>query len=184
MPVAGQRACVRMMTVANDIIIRPPCRRDGGKMLELVHASGALDTNSAYLYYLLADHFSATCAYAEAGETAAGFVSAYRLPEDPACLFVWQVTVSPDFRGRGLGLAMLEDLSARPWFSVIRRVCCTISPSNRASRRLFAKWGARLGATWREEPYLRSSMLGVGHEDEPLVTLEWEPQKTGEDNEY
>ena len=140
--------------------------------MELVRASGALDANSPYLYYLLADHFSATCAYAEAGETAAGFVSAYRLPDDPACLFVWQVTVSPDFRGMGLGVALLQNLSQRPWFAEIERVCCTISPSNKASRRLFAKWAEQIGGTWREESYLVASELGTAHEDEPLLTLE------------
>jgi L-2,4-diaminobutyric acid acetyltransferase len=157
----------------HDITIRPPCRRDGGKMMELVHASGGLDTNSPYLYFLLADHFSTTCAYAEEGDRPAGFVSAYRLPDDPSCLFVWQVTVSPDFRGRGLGVALLENLSERDWFSDIKRVCCTISPSNAASRRLFAKWAEKLGGgTWQEAPYLLASELGAAHEDEPLLTWE------------
>ncbi|MFU8780831.1 MAG: diaminobutyrate acetyltransferase [Kiritimatiellia bacterium] len=160
------------MVVRGNIGIRPPCRRDGGKLMTLVRASGALDANSSYLYYLFADHFSATCAYAEAGDVAAGFVTAYRLPEDPACLFVWQVTVAPDFRGLGLGLALLQNLAERPWFAQIQRVCCTISPSNQASRRLFSKWGKLLGGTWREEPYLAASELGPAHEDEPLLTLD------------
>ena len=141
-------------------------------MLELVQASGALDVNSPYLYYLLADHFSSTCAYAVSGEDAAGFVSAYRLPDDPQCLFVWQIAVAPAFRGCGLGLKLLDDLVQRPWFRAIRRVCCTISPSNAASRRLFAKWGQSLGATWHEAPYLRTTDMGGGHEEEPMLTLD------------
>lgn len=172
MQAAWQFACVRMMAVEK-ITIRPPCQRDGGKLMDLVHASGGLDTNSPYLYFLLADHFASTCAYAEEDNRPAGFVSAYRLPDDPACLFVWQVTVSPDFRGRGLGVALLENLSQRGWFAEIERVCCTIAPSNQASRRIFSKWGETLGGgIWREEPYLLASELGAAHEDEPLLTLE------------
>ena len=140
-------------------------------MVELVQASGALDLNSPYLYCLLADHFSSTCAYAEADGEPAGFVSAYRLPDSPSCLFVWQITVSPAFRGCGIGLKLLLDLQQRPWFSDIERVCCTISPSNSASRHLFSKWGESLGGQWHEEPYLRAADLGTGHEDEPMLTI-------------
>ena len=157
---------------AKNITVRSPRLADGGKFMELVHAAGTLDVNSPYLYCLLADHFSSTCAYAEAGGEPAGFVSAYRLPDDPACLFVWQITVSPDFRGCGVGLKLLEYLAQRPWFCDIERVCCTISPSNQASRRLFAKWGASLGGSWHETPYLRSEDLGAMHEDEPMLTIE------------
>jgi len=161
-----------MMTTAKNITIREPRLEDGKHFVALVHAAGTLDVNSSYLYYLLADHFSSTCAYAACDGEPAGFVSAYRLPEDPACLFVWQITVSPTVRGCGLGIKLLDDLASRPWFGEIRRVCCTISPSNEASRGLFAKWGKSLGGSWKETPYLRSQDLGAGHEDEPLLTIE------------
>ncbi len=160
-----------MMEAAKSISVRSPRQADGGKFMDLVHAAGTLDVNSTYLYYLLADHFSATCAYAECDGQPAGFVSAYRLPDDPACLFVWQITVSPDFRGCGVGLKLLQHLSAQPWFRDIQRIRCTISPSNQASRRLFSKWGKHVGGTWHEEPYLRAEDLGDAHEDEPLLTI-------------
>ena len=168
----GHEARVRIMTAAKEITVRAPCLKDGGKLMELVHAAGTLDVNSCYLYYLLADHFSSTCAYAEAEGEPAGFVTAYRLPDEPTCLFVWQITVSPAFRGCGIGQKLLVDLAGRPWFREIQRVCCTISPSNEASRRLFAKWGESLGGHWHETPYLRAEDLGATHEDEPMLTIE------------
>ena len=160
------------MTKAKNITIRAPRLEDGAKFVALVHASGTLDVNSSYLYCLLADHFSSTCAYAEVDGEPAGFVTAYRLPDDPACLFVWQITVSPVVRGCGLGLKLLDALAERSWFGEIQRVCCTISPSNQASRGLFAKWGKQFGGSWQETPYLRSEHLGAGHEDEPMLTLD------------
>jgi len=170
---SGHGAHMRMMVVAvaDTITIRSPRLRDGGSFVALVRASGSLDVNSSYLYHLLADHFSSTCAYAEADGEPVGFVSGYRLPDDPACLFIWQITVSPAFRGCGVGRMLLDDLARRPWFHRIERVCCTISPSNEASRGLFAKWCKSLGGHWQEMPYLRTAELGEGHEDEPMLMI-------------
>ncbi len=162
---------MRMMEKGK-IVIRAPRLEDGAAIAALVRASGALDVNSTYLYFLLADHFSATCAIAYEGEGPVGFVTAYRLPQDAASLFVWQVTVDPAFRGRKVALSLLLDLSGRDWFRDIKRIQCTIAPGNASSRGLFRKWAEHLSGSMREETYLTASHLGQGHEAEPLVTID------------
>ena len=75
------------------IHFREPRLEDGGRIHRLIERAGTLDLNSAYLYFLLADHFRSTCAIAEDGENLVGFVTAYRLPDNPDSLFVWQIGV-------------------------------------------------------------------------------------------
>lgn len=154
-----------------NIIIRPPCLNDGAAITRLVKESQTLDVNSSYLYFLLSDHFSQTCAIAEVDKRAVGFVTAYRLPDNPGVLFVWQVAVDPAMRGQGLALRLLQNLATRDWFEQIQQVQCTISPSNQASNALFGKWAKLLGAKTEVCEYLTSSHLGDGHEAEPLVSI-------------
>ncbi|UQB41314.1 diaminobutyrate acetyltransferase [Thiomicrospira microaerophila] len=154
-----------------NITIRPPCLKDGAAITRLVKESQTLDVNSSYLYFLLSDHFSQTCAIAEVNNRAVGFVTAYRLPDNPDVLFVWQVAVDPAMRGQGLAMRLLQNLAARDWFDQIRKVQCTISPSNQASNALFFKWANSLGAELQITDYLTTDHLGDGHEAEPLVSF-------------
>lgn len=154
-----------------DFIIRPPSLADGSAVTRLVKQSQTLDVNSSYLYFLLSDHFSQTCAVAQSGDELVGFVTAYRLPKDPSVLFVWQVAVDPKMRGQGLAMQLLQDLTKRDWFADIRQVQCTISPSNQASNALFRKLAASLGSQVEISPFLTQDHLGGGHEDEPLVSI-------------
>lgn len=151
--------------------IRPPSLNDGAAIARLVTQSQTLDVNSTYLYFLLADHFASTCAVAEFDDEVVGFVTAYRLPAEPDVLFVWQIAIAEKAQGKGIALVLLESLTRRDWFAGIKTVQCTISPSNKASNALFAKWARQLGADLRVEPYLTTRHLGVEHEAEPLVVL-------------
>lgn len=154
-----------------DMIIKPPSLQDGAAITRLVKESQTLDVNSSYLYFLLSDHFSQTCAIAEVDNKAVGFVTAYRLPQDPSALFVWQVAVDSSMRGQGLAMQLLQNLTERDWFAQIKQVQCTISPSNKASNALFAKWAHHLGSKVEISDYLTTEHLGNGHEAEPLVSI-------------
>lgn len=154
-----------------DVDIRPPCLNDGAAISRLVKESRTLDVNSSYLYFLLAEHFSNTCAVAQVDNELVGFVTAYFLPSDPSVLFVWQIAVAPSVRGKGLALAMLKNLAKRDWFPQIKEIQCTISPSNQASNQLFAKFAEHLSASVEVSPFLTAEHLGQDHEDEPLVRI-------------
>ena len=139
----------------------------------MVLHSAALDVNSSYLYGLLATHFASTVALAEMPDGAlAGFVSAYRLPQDPAILFVWQIAVAPASRGQGIAARLLHEFTTRPWWPQIRAVQCTITPDNTASQKLFARWAERLGASLTRQTGFSSAQLGAGHAPEDLFVIQ------------
>lgn len=154
------------------LLIRSPELADAPHMQALVDRCAPLDRNSGYLYLLLADHFSQTCAVAEQAGTLAGFVSAYRHPERAATLFVWQVAVDAGWRRQGLGLRMLESLLGRAELADIVFLKTTISPSNAASRRLFEQLAARLAAPLQVSEYFGLEHFGAEpHEAEQLYRI-------------
>lgn len=154
------------------ITYREPRLEDGGRIHQLIQRAGTLDLNSAYLYFLLADHFRATCAVAESGDDLVGFVTAYRKPEQPDCLFVWQIGVSADARGQGVASHLLQELQSRDWFGSIKRIELTISPDNPASQGLFTRWAEKLGRPIETRPYMSAELLGGGHQPEDLYFID------------
>ena len=153
-------------------LIRPPQLADAQLMHELVCRCAPLDQNSGYLYLLLADHFSRTCAVAEQSGQLTGFVSAYRHPERAATLFIWQVAVDAGWRRRGLGLRMLESLLGRAELAEIAFIETTISPSNVASRQLFERLACKFSAALEVCDYFGPEHFGnESHEAEQLYRI-------------
>lgn len=141
-------------------------------MHALVAACPPLDLNSLYLYLLLTEHFAGTCVLAEDARGLRGMVSAYQPPERAGVLFVWQVAVHPDARGRSLGLQMLQALLGRVAVCDVRWIETTVSPGNRASRRLFTRLADSLGTSAEESTLFDAALLGTdGHEAEPLLRI-------------
>jgi len=156
--------------------LRRPRLEDGAGLHRLISDCPPLDVNSAYLYFLLCDQFRNTCVVADDGDRLLGAITAYVRPDDPDALFIWQVAVHADARGRGLGKRMLTEVAGRDAAASCLRMETTISPSNTASRRLFASWAESRGATLREAPYLEPHHFNpVGetdtHEAECLFQL-------------
>ncbi|MFE7407510.1 diaminobutyrate acetyltransferase [Isoptericola sp. NPDC057559] len=158
------------------LTVRPPTTADGAAMWRLARDSGSLDLNSSYAYLLLADHFAATCRLAFLdGDEPAGFLAAYRLPADPATLFVWQVAVDPRARGRRVAGRLLDaavDEAAGDGGPGIARIHTTVTADNASSRRVFARWAAERGATLRETTGYEAADFPDGHEGEPLLVIE------------
>lgn len=163
------------------LTVRPPTTQDGAAMWRLARDSGSLDLNSSYAYLLLADHFAATCRLAFLPDDTGtegkpvGFVSAYRLPADPATLFVWQVAVDPRARGRRVAGRLLDavvDATAEGDGPAVTRLHTTVTTDNASSRRVFARWAAERGATLQETPGYEAAHFPDGHEAEPLLVIE------------
>ncbi len=155
------------------LTIRRPTVEDGPAVWRLVVEGGGLDPNSPYLYLVMCSDFADTCRVAYAGDDLVGFVVGYHPPTRPDAYFVWQVASAPAARGKGLGKrlirAVLNDTGAR-WLEA------TVTPSNAASRRLFAsvarsleaplEWSdgfaADLFPTAGDAPHEREDRLRIG----------------------
>ena len=92
--------------------LRKPDATDGAAIWELVKSCKPLDENSMYCNLVQTDHFRDTCVVAELDGDIVGWISGYMIPDRDE-LFVWQVAVSPQARGLGLGREMLRSLTER-----------------------------------------------------------------------
>lgn len=120
-----------------NLTLRKPVAEDGSSIHELVRLCSPLDENSVYCNLLQASYFSESAVVAEADGKIIGFITGFISPKDPEVLFVWQVAVSPAARGLGLGLRMLEQLSARMQKQGARFIETTITDDNGASWTFF-----------------------------------------------
>ena len=149
-----------------------PCVRDGAAIHALVAACPPLDLNSIYAYLLLCEHFAPTCVRAVVEESTVGFVSAYLPPQREEVVFVWQVAVAAEQRGRGLAGAMLRELMARPATAGCRYLETTVSPSNAASRSVFHRLAREFGAAVAEHTLFDAEDFGGEcHERETLIRI-------------
>jgi len=155
-----------------DFVLDPPRVDDGADLWRLAAAT-TLDTNSPYAYLLVARDFGATSVVARDVEGVAGFVSAYRRPDDPETVFVWQVAVAERARRQGLAARMLGAVVDRLRPRGVRFLEATVTPSNDASARLFQGLARDLGAGWRSEELFPASTFPPGepHEAELLVRI-------------
>ncbi len=154
------------------VALRMPGREHGARIHALVSRCHPLDLNSLYAYLLLCDHHAPTCVIAELDGEVVGFISSYRQPRHLERLFVWQVAVAPEMRGTGLASSMLEDLLARPASSGRTVLETTVSPSNKASKRMFQALARKRSAVITESlAFSREDFAGENHEEEILLSI-------------
>jgi len=152
-----------------NITLRPPLKSDGMSVYRLIEKSPPLDTNSSYCNLLQCCHFADTSVIAEQNNKTLGFISAYRIPERSDVLFVWQVAVSEQARGQGLGKMMLKEL--------LRRTQCTylhtsITEANEASWKLFLSIAKEFEAqTKRSTMFDRFEHFDNQHDTEYLLEI-------------
>jgi L-2,4-diaminobutyric acid acetyltransferase len=144
--------------------VRHPVPADAAAIYRLVCTDGGLDRNSLYCYLLVGRDFSRTSLVATrlelGGEVLAGFVSAYRPPDRPETLFVWQVGVAQAARRQGLAVKMLHRLLSLPQCGDVTFLEATVTPSNEASRRLFTRLASDLGASLRVATGFTADLFG------------------------
>lgn len=100
-----------------------------------------------------------------------GFISGYRLPEQPDTLFVWQVAVSSEVRGSGLATQMLASLIQRHQDSV-RFLHTSITEGNAASWNTFRRLAKQFDAPLNSDVlFERDQHLDGKHDTEFLVQI-------------
>ncbi|CAH7232505.1 L-2,4-diaminobutyric acid acetyltransferase [Vibrio chagasii] len=142
-----------------------PSADDGDDIFNLIAQCPPLDTNSSYCNFLQSTHFSKTCLIARYDGEVSGFISGYLKPEDPTTLFVWQVAVSPKYRGKGLARQMLRALLSREVLQGVRAIETTITRDNVASWALFKKVDAQNGQKGSVSTFLDQTTHFKGKHD-------------------
>lgn len=84
------------------------------------------------------------------GDVAAGAIIGFRPPARPDSLFVWQIAVSADHRGAGLGRRMLAWLMEANADRGVRYLEATVTPDNEPSQRMFRGFASAVGAGCEE----------------------------------
>lgn len=154
------------------ITIRSARTEDGRRMWQLVHDSEALELNTGYAYLAVCAHFGPTSIIAEHQGRPVGFIAGYIPETRPDAVFVWQIGVDGSMRGRGLGTRMLQTLTAAPACRRIRYLETTVTPSNTASRRMFARFAEKMGAECEVQRFFDAELFPEeGHEPEDMFRI-------------
>jgi L-2,4-diaminobutyric acid acetyltransferase len=163
---------VQDIAAQSDIQIRSPDLEDAAAIADLVGRCPPLDLNSTYCYLLQCAQFAETCAVAEVDGVPVGYVSAHRLPQSPTTLFVWQVAVASEARGRGLARGMILNILGRPSAGDINEISATVTGDNGASMHMFCSLARRLATTARRAPYFDEHRHFAGrHPSELLINV-------------
>jgi len=154
---------------------RPARREDGPALWSLARAAG-LDENSPYAYLLWGEYFGDTTIVATSDDGAVvGFVMAFRRPDEPSTVFVWQVGVAADHRQMGIAGRLLDALVERTGATALE---ATVTPTNTASKTLFRRFGERHGLPVTVEPLFPEGLFPPGHEAEDRFRIG--PRPVGE----
>ncbi|NEW37476.1 diaminobutyrate acetyltransferase [Nocardia cyriacigeorgica] len=165
-------------------MVRRPRISDGARMWGIAKDSQVLDTNSSYAYLLWCRDFAATSVVAEVDDRVVGFVIGYLRPESPRTVFVWQVAVDHEQRGRGLGVAMLDRLVDNlidAEGNGIDALETTVSPDNPASIAMFAALARRRDAEMTKNELFAPGDFPDSHIAEDLYRIAPIARKTERD---
>ena len=158
--------------IPESLIIRKPDLNDGKSIYNLVSKCPPLEINSLYSYLLICSHFDSTSAVAEINQELVGYTSAYIHPHKNDTLFIWQVAVRKDIRGRGVALNMLLNLLNRKNLSKIKYIETTVTPENLASKSLFTSMAVKLGADIKETLFFSRDDFGkIDHHEEFIISI-------------
>lgn len=115
-----------------------------GEFLD-IHAFAAdcppLEAYPEHIYKIILRYFSDTCFVCARDNRIAGFVMGFFSQGRAKTYFLWQIGVSPEMRGRGLGRKLLGYVENELKKAGGERIELTIDPGNLPSLRLFAGGG-------------------------------------------
>lgn len=159
------------LTAPDAVKFRKPQISDGVRLWEIARDSRVLDLNSSYSYVLWCRDFAATTVVSDIDGRAVGFVTGYIRQDAPRTLFVWQVAVDADQRGKGLAGRMLMELLDRLEPQGITHLETTISPDNEASIATFTSLARKRGTDIVKSDLFAPNDFPDSHEAEELYTV-------------
>ncbi len=148
-----------------------PTKKHAKEIFKLVSRCKPLDINSEYLYLLQTTYFKDTCSLALLEKKAIGFISGYLVPNKTNTLFIWQVAVDKQARGKGLAKKLLLEILQREHSKNIEYIHTTISPQNIPSQKFFEKLASDLNTTIKKSILFDNDDFTTEHEQEVLFEI-------------
>ena len=119
------------------IKITHPRKEDGISVAELIKRCPPLDLNSTYHYLIQSHYFSKTCSFAFDNKKVVAFVSGFINSSKNNSLFIWQVAIDENYRGKELGIELIEFILNQN--KNLDSIETTVTKNNISSRRMFQK---------------------------------------------
>jgi L-2,4-diaminobutyric acid acetyltransferase len=158
--------------IPESLIIRMPELNDGKSIYSLISECPPLEINSLYSYLLVCMHFDETSAVAEISQDLVGYISTYIHPHKSDTLFIWQIAVKEDMRGKGIAQQMILDILKRKKLQNIKFLETTVTPENLASKSFFRRMAHRMDADFNETLLLTQDDFGeLKHPEEFMISI-------------
>ena len=132
------------------IIIRNIKICDLKNIRELIKKCFPLDFHTLYTYWVLAYHFQEFCFVAEKKNELIGYISGLVSNRKDNTAFIWQIGVTPEYRGTGLSQKLLYHFFDSVQKNHIKYVQVSIDPKNIASLKCFRKFVQATNRTMRK----------------------------------
>jgi len=114
-----------------------------------------------YVYWILGNFYQSTTFVCVESERLIGFICG--LPSiDQSTIFVWQVCIHPDFRGRGIGLGLIKLLFESSEQFGFNNLQLSITANNSISKSMFKKFSENNSLEMR---FVKQSMISGMAED-------------------
>ncbi len=152
---------------------RHPIASDGYALHQLIADCPPLDPNSMYCNLLQCSHFNETALVAIEKGILCAFITGYIPPKAPTTLFIWQVGVHRDYRGKGLAYQIWQELFKRlaPQH-LLEFIETTITDDNKASWALFQKIGREFKCPLEKSiAFDQTTHFKGSHDSEYLVRI-------------
>ncbi len=124
---------------------------DSGQVLELIRECGPyVVPYNVYAYWILENYYAPICKVAVDNNRVIGFVSS--MPGiDRGLLFIWQICVHKDYRGRGIASMLMDSLLMTAKVYGFRKFELSISERNDASLSLFRSFSDKYNLSMFEK---------------------------------
>lgn len=148
---SSQEETVGKWRKETDMTVRELKEGDSGLILNLVKECGPyVAPYNVYAYWILENYYSSTCKVIEEGNRVVGFTSG--MPSiDKSVLFIWQICVHKDYRGKGAAVLLLDSLCKSAKELGFEKIELSISENNNASINLFKGYSQKNNLTMIEK---------------------------------
>lgn len=149
------------------MIIRKCTVKDVDSVRRFVDKCKPLELHTPFTYWTLFNYFSNLCFLMEEEERILGFISGVRSSLDKDIVYLWQVGVSKEYRGKNYASLLIDHFVKAVIDIDCNKIQVSISPENESSYNAFAKYT-------KEHSYTFSKIGEVRYNDQLSDKKEYE----------